>query len=422
MEQATPENSTLGVAIIGAGERGIYFIGSRMAEMAAETGLRIVGVHDRLADRMEFGAHHLNKIYQKNGTDWETQSFGDMAELINHPEVDLVLVTTHTNAHREPSIAALEAGKKVYLDKPISVTLDDAEAIYVAEQKANSPVMMGFTRRYEASWREAVRHLEEGAIGDLQMVLLRSVIPYTRYLQLWHRDQSLSGGAINDKCSHHFDVLNWLAKSDLQSLTAVGGRSSIFKPDPTAPKRCSECDRVCAYRRHDTLIDQEEGSAQVPNPSWVNAEDVRDRNDNCVYLPGADIDDHAIVALAYENGVKANLFFTLFGPWAKDQETLELVGSTGRLRLERSSGTIDLVTDHGKKHRVYKVNNPDKGSSHYGADRQLVKSLRAFADGEAPTVGVREGIASLKMVLATQNSISNQGAFVSSAEMEASYA
>ncbi len=297
-----------------------------MAEMAAETGLRIVGLHDRLPDRMEFGCQHINQIYQKNDTGCEATSFDDMAALINHPDVDLVLVTTHTNAHREPTIMALEAGKKVYLDKPISVTLEDAEAIHAAEKRVKSPVMMGFTRRYEASWREAVRHLEEGVIGDLQMVLLRSVIPYTRYLQLWHRDQSLSGGAINDKCSHHFDVLNWLAKSELQSLTAVGGRSSIFKPDPTAPKRCSECDRECAYRRHDTLIDKEEGSAEVPNPSWVDAEHVRDRNDNCVYLPGADIDDHAIVALAYENGVKANLFFTLFGPWAKDQETLELVG------------------------------------------------------------------------------------------------
>jgi predicted dehydrogenase len=422
MSNTSTPKPTIGVAIIGAGERGIYFIGSRMAEMAEETGLRIVGLHDRLADRMRFGCEHLNKIYAKNNVDCEVDAFADMAELIHHPDVDLVLVTTHTNAHREPTIMALEAGKKTYLDKPISVTLEDAEAIQEAELRCASPVLMGFTRRYEASWRAAVQHVEEGAIGDLQMVLLRSVIPYTRYMQLWHRDQSLSGGAINDKCSHHFDVLNWLAKSEVQSLTAVGGRSSIFKPDPTAPKRCSECDRTCAYRRHDTLIDQEEGSAVVPNPSWLEAEDVRDRNDNCVYLPGAEIDDHAIVAVAYENGVKANLFFTLFGPWAKDQETLELVGSTGRLRLERSSGTIDLVTDHGKKHRVYKVENPDKGSTHYGADRQLVKSLRAFADGEAPTVGVREGVRSLRMVLATQNSISQQGRVMSKAEMEVSYA
>ena len=403
---------TIGVAIIGAGERGVYFIGSRMAEMAAETGFRIVGVHDRLASRMEYASQHLNQLYQKDGIDQTVKCFVQLHDAVNDPDVDLVLVTTHTNAHREPTIAALEAGKKIYLDKPISVALDDALAIRTAELSAKSPIMMGFTRRYEATWLEAARLLQDGAIGSLQMLLLRSVIPYTRYLQLWHRDSSLSGGALNDKCSHHFDVLNWFAGSDCSALGAVGGRSGIFAPDPTAPARCRDCDRDCPYRRHETLIDKEEGSAQVPNPSWVEAENPRDRDDNCVYLPGADIDDHAIVTMSYQNGVKANLFFTIFGPWAKDQETLELLGSSGRLRLERSSGTIDLVSDYGRHQETIVIDNPDQSSSHYGADRRLVRDMKSFCEGKLSPVGVQEGIASLRMVIAAQESIRVGGQFM----------
>jgi predicted dehydrogenase len=67
------------------------------------------------------------------------------------------------------------------------VTLDDAEAIAAAEARSGQPIMMGFTRRYERPWIESVRLAHSGRIGDPQMVLLRSVIPYTRYLQLWHR-------------------------------------------------------------------------------------------------------------------------------------------------------------------------------------------------------------------------------------------
>ncbi len=393
-----------------------------MAEMAAETGLRIVGLHDRLPDRMEFGCQHINQIYQKNDTGCEATSFDDMAALINHPDVDLVLVTTHTNAHREPTIMALEAGKKVYLDKPISVTLEDAEAIHAAEKRVKSPVMMGFTRRYEASWREAVRHLEEGVIGDLQMVLLRSVIPYTRYLQLWHRDQSLSGGAINDKCSHHFDVLNWLAKSELQSLTAVGGRSSIFKPDPTAPKRCSECDRECAYRRHDTLIDKEEGSARCLTPVGLTRSMCATVTTIASICPVPTLMIMQLWHSPMRMVSKQTCFSPCLGRGPRTKKPWNWSGPPDGCGLSGRAAPLIWSLTMAKKHRVYKVSNPDKGSSHYGADRQLVKSLRAFADGEAPTVGVREGIASLKMVLATQHSISNHGAFVSGADMEVNYA
>ncbi|MEQ9247693.1 MAG: Gfo/Idh/MocA family oxidoreductase, partial [Nitratireductor sp.] len=192
MDVGSP-HSTVGVSIIGAGERGVYFVGTRMAEIAAETGFRIVGVHDALPDRARFAAEHLDAIYASCGIDHRVRVFDDLDEAVGTGAVNLVLVTTHTDAHRRPVEAAIAAGKRVYLDKPISVTLDDARAIHEAEERAGSSIMMGFTRRYERPWIEAARLAHTGAIGDPQMVLLRSVIPYTRYLQLWHRDNARSG-------------------------------------------------------------------------------------------------------------------------------------------------------------------------------------------------------------------------------------
>jgi predicted dehydrogenase len=404
-QTSTHRTDLRGVAIVGAGERGVYYVGARMAESAAETGLRIIGVHDRLPDRARLAAEHLTGLYAKAGIVHRVGVFSSAQAAAQAPGVDLVLVTTHTDAHREPVEIALRAGRRVYLDKPIAVTLEDALAIGAAESAAGRPVMMGFTRRYEAPWIETIRLAHAGAIGTPMMVLLRSVIPYTRYLQLWHRHQALSGGALNDKGSHHFDVLNWIARSPAVRVTAAGGRSALFAPDPTAPARCSECDRDCPYRRHETLIDRAEGVGRVPNESWLTAADPRDRNDNCVFLPGADIDDHAVVTVTYQSGLVACLFFAIFGPFAEDQETLEIVGSTGRLTMERHSGTIDLVADHGRRRESFRPEAPDRGSSHFGADLELVRTLRRFVDGETPPVGVQEGIASLRLVLAAQRSL-----------------
>ncbi|WP_336068845.1 Gfo/Idh/MocA family oxidoreductase [Nitratireductor rhodophyticola] len=418
MDVGSP-HSTVGVSIIGAGERGVYFVGTRMAEIAAETGFRIVGVHDALPDRARFAAEHLDAIYAGCGIDHRVRVFDDLDEAVGTGAVNLVLVTTHTDAHRRPVEAAIAAGKRVYLDKPISVTLDDARAIHEAEERAGSSIMMGFTRRYERPWIEAARLAHTGAIGDPQMVLLRSVIPYTRYLQLWHRDNARSGGALNDKGSHHFDVLNWIADAPAVSVSAVGGRSSIFTPDPDAPARCSECDRTCPYRRHETLVDRFEGVGRVANPSWSRARNIEHRNDNCVYLPGSDIDDHAVVSVRYANGMSACLFFAIFGPWAEDQETLEIVGSTGRLRMERHSGEIDLVADHGHRRETICFQDPDRGSTHFGADLQLVRTLRHFYGGEKPPVGVAEGVASLRMVLAAQKSLRENGQPINPQTLEA---
>lgn len=400
---------TIGVAIIGAGERGVYYVGSRMAELAAETGFRIVCVHDRLPERARLAAAHLDALYDAQGVDHRVRVAADLDGAVSDPEVGMVLVTTHTNAHLEPVRAAVRAGKRVYLDKPISVSLSDAEAIVAAEAEGGQPIMMGFTRRYERPWIDAIALSRTEATGTPRMVLLRSVIPYTRYLQLWHRTNAASGGAINDKGSHHFDVLNWIAGAEAVSVTAMGGRSSIFAPDPTAPARCSECDRDCPYRRHETLIDVAEGVGRVPNASWIDAAEPGDRNDNCVYLPGSDIDDHAVVTIRYDSGLVACLFFTIFGPFAEDQETLEIIGDKGRLRMERHSGQIDLVSQHGAKREVIEAGAANRDSSHFGADLELVRTMRRFVAGETPPAGVADGLASLRLVEAARKSMADQG-------------
>ena len=100
---------SIGVAVIGAGERGIYYVGSRMAELARETGFRIVAVHDRLPERAQMAARHLNAIYASQGLGPLARPAVSLAEAVSDPQVDLVIVTTHTNAHLEPVRVAAAA-------------------------------------------------------------------------------------------------------------------------------------------------------------------------------------------------------------------------------------------------------------------------------------------------------------------------
>lgn len=397
------------MGIIGLGDRGCFVLGARLRELQAETGLRIVALCDRNPQRIADAAAFLGGGGLDGEPDGDFHTYTDYRQLIDDPAVELVLITTHTFAHREPAIAALEAGKRVYLDKPISVEIEDAEAILAAERATGNPLIMGFTRRYEASWLTAAQLLRDGAIGDLQMMQIRSLIPYTRYLQMWHRERRYSGGALNDKSSHHLDVFNWLAGDRCESVVAMGGRSGIFAPDPTAPPYCAVCDRDCPYRREAGAAWNKEGSQVLDYPSWQSAASVLDRADTCVYLPGSDIADHTVATYHYRNGVTASLFWAIFGPPAEDQETLELLGSSGRLVLTRSTGQIELYSDYGRTHETIDARGADFESSHYGADLELVRALRRFVDGVEPPVGSAAGLASLRMIHATQASLDAGG-------------
>lgn len=395
----------VGIGIIGAGVRGVYCLGQAIAKLYDETHLFVTGVYDAITARGEEARDYLEQVYSEERIAREVRVYSDYQQMLDDDACRIVVVTSFTNSHREHVVAAIDAGKEVYLDKPIAVTISDASEIVRAAEAG--PLVMGFTRRYENAWIRAKQLLDGGAIGPLQMMQLNSIIPYSRYLQTWHRRRELSGGALNDKCSHHFDVFNWMSGETPEYLTAVGGRSSVFPVEEDAPESCRVCTRECPYRRDPQSTS--DGGFVLRFLSWATADEETAKVDTCVYAPGADIDDHAIVLIAYPSGIKASLFFSIFGPDTKDQETLTLVGERGKITLIRHEGLVTVDSDFGRTHEEYDCRGPDFETSHFGADLQLVRELRGFHDGQNPVATATDGFRSLEMVLAAQESIEKRG-------------
>ncbi len=421
---------TVKIGIIGAGERGVYTLGARMAERVHDEGFVVTALADIYPERLQEGKQFLEHKYHAADRQVDIKTYSDFHALIEDPEVELIMITSYTSKHIEAAIPALRSKKKVYLDKPIATRIEDSHAIIQVEKAEQNPLIMGFTRRYETTWRKAFDLLQAGSIGELQMILLRSVIPYSRYLQRWHRNRDLSGGALNDKASHHFDVFNWFSGGSPELLQAMGGRSSVFTPDPNAPKRCRECDRDCPYRVVPSETVKERGvfytlekeydddeAALFNQPSWYDAPTYDERADNCVYDPDADIFDHALVNVSYDNGIKATLFLSIFGPVAEDQETLELVGSSGRIKLVRNTGQIDIVNEFGARHETIDASDKNLNSSHNGADIGLLKDIRGFCQGHTPVAQSTDGHLSLRMVHAAEKAIQSGGATIKMSEV-----
>lgn len=406
--------STLRVGIIGTGSRGITCIGRQIAEQSKELDITITAFCNRTESRMEIARDELNELAVASGNPPLSIRFHSTAQqLINDPEVDLIVITSPTAAHAEATIPALRSGKKVYLDKPIAHTLEDSIAIRNAEVEAGNPMIMGFTRRYETPWLKLREIVSSGKIGDLKMMLIRAVLPYSFYFQTWHRTRAVSGGALNDKGSHYTDVFNWfVGDAKATQVNAFGGRN-VFIEEEDTPEFCSVCDRDCPYRASEAMPDTQDQMKGAVDHSYETETDPLKRKDNCVYKSGADIFDHASIHYQYNNGVVANIFYNVYGPQADDEETLELVGTKGRIILTRLRGEIDIVTDYGEKsHEVIECKSEDFETSHFGADRKLVQEIAAFGRGEQSTVDGAYGLEATRMILAAMKSIDEGGVTV----------
>ncbi len=403
-------DSTIGVGIIGLGVRGLDSIARNMVTLYPEIKLKITALCDRNPERIEEAQDYLQARYARHGVEIKPTHYINGLDLVDDPAVELIIITSITDTHRWFAVPALRSGKKVYCDKPLAHNVEDAVAIVEAETETENELIMGFTRRYESSWVKAYQLLQDGVIGDLAMIQVRNIIPYHRYLSAWWRRREWSGGALNDKGSHIFDVFNWFSGSRAQKVQGFGGRSMI-QTEPDGPQRCHTCDRDCPYRRRSTETGLPISSDLMmhASSSWLQESEEKYIDDICVYAPGSDLYHNGSIHFSYQNGVIASYFYTIFGPPAKDEETLELVGNKGRIILTRHTGELDIVSDYGRTHQVLDCRDENFTDSHFGADIAMVKELNSFCLGTPPAVSARAGLEATRMVMAALKSMDSDG-------------
>jgi myo-inositol 2-dehydrogenase / D-chiro-inositol 1-dehydrogenase len=150
----------VGVGLIGSGRMGAFH-----AETVARRvpGARLVAVADPApgaADRLT-GALGGGRAYT------------DVAQLWADPDVDAVVIAAPARSHADLVVAASAAGKHVFCEKPMAVTLADADRAIDAARSAGVVLQVGFNRRFAADWRAARDLLDDGALGTPR--LLRSL-------------------------------------------------------------------------------------------------------------------------------------------------------------------------------------------------------------------------------------------------------
>jgi myo-inositol 2-dehydrogenase/D-chiro-inositol 1-dehydrogenase len=134
-------------------------------------------------------------------------------------DVDAVLIASSTNTHADLLSGALQAGKPIYCEKPIDLDINRVKTVVQQARQTDLPILIGFSRRYDANHLGVRQALQNGEIGKLEMMHITARDPKPPALSYI----KVSGGQYRDQTIHFFDMLRWLAGEDPLEVYAAGG-------------------------------------------------------------------------------------------------------------------------------------------------------------------------------------------------------
>lgn len=149
----------------------------------------------------------------------------DAAELLADPDIDGVVIAAPAGAHTDLVVAAASAGKAVFVEKPMALTLADADRAIAAAQEAGVPLQVGFNRRFAHDFAAAGRAVREGRIGTPQ--LMRSL---TRDPELADPAAVKPWTIFLETLIHDFDTLNWF-NAGARPTEVVAFADALVAPD-----------------------------------------------------------------------------------------------------------------------------------------------------------------------------------------------
>jgi predicted dehydrogenase len=245
---------------------------------------RLVAVCGRNQEAVAEAAHRYG--YEGYYTDWRKMLEDDRIQLFDNGGPN--------NMHAEPCIAAAQAGKHVFCEKPLARTAEEARRMLDAVTRAGIKHMVAFNYRFVPAIRQARNLIESGALGQIYhyraVYLQEWIMAHHNTSKIWRLDKNVAGsGALGDLGAHIIDLGRFLV-GEMKSVSAMTRTFIDERP-----------------------LSDGSGTGKV------------------------DVDDAFVAAVEFENGAIGTLEATRFASGRKNYEVLEINGEKGSIRfnLER---------------------------------------------------------------------------------------
>lgn len=172
----------------------------------------------------------LEAAARDDGCDFITD---DWRQVVDHPDVDLLMVTTPDRLHHEAVMAGIRAGKHIFCDKPVGANSRESYEMWKACRDAKLAHFVPFWSRYVSLFGRVREIVKAGTLGEIKVIMYRwhnprpANMPFT-----WRDDASLSAaGSIADVGSHAYDTVRWIVGSEARRVLTHADVITPAKPD-----------------------------------------------------------------------------------------------------------------------------------------------------------------------------------------------
>lgn len=197
----------LRVGVIGAGSIANMHLKSYLANPDVE----LVGIHDLNPERARAQAERYGAAH----------AFENLEEMLARPDIDAVSICTWNDSHAELAVAALDAGKHVLVEKPLSKTVAQAEAIAAAAARSGTKVQVGFVRRFSSNAKVLKSFIDAGELGEIYFAKATNIRRIGNPGG-WFADSARSGGGPLIDIGVHVLDLCWYMMGSPKATTVSG--------------------------------------------------------------------------------------------------------------------------------------------------------------------------------------------------------
>ncbi|MCC7519427.1 MAG: Gfo/Idh/MocA family oxidoreductase [Verrucomicrobiae bacterium] len=396
----------LAVAVFGAGGRGVHF-GELLAKIPTQT---------RVAAVAEPRAAYREAFAKKHGLG-EGAVFKDWREFLARPKsCDAVIVATMDREHVEPSVAALDQGYDLLLEKPMAVTIEDCRAIEAAQRRSKRAVAVCHSLRYHKAFATLKNLLDEGRIGKLVSLDQLEAVAFLHQAHSfvrgnWGREAESTFMLMAKSC-HDVDYICHLVGAPCLRVSSFGSLS-YFRPEH-APKgsteRCTDgcaVEETCPYSaiRHYVNGNREIWPATAVSPDHSHAAHLeairKGPYGRCVWRAGNDVVDHQVVAMEFKGGITATFTMTAFTQTGGRK--IRLHGTEGEMEFFENRIVVRPFASGNTEEILVK----EEEGGHGGGDDRVVRAwLRAIREKKAGLIltNAQESLRSHTVVFAAEKS------------------
>lgn len=232
-------SDTIKIALVGCGDRGT---GAAVQALSTKFNLKLVAMADAFQDRLEGSYTNLKtKFSDKVDVPKDRQFVGFEGYLKAIALADVVLLATPPGFRPMHFEEAIKQGKHVFMEKPVAVDAAGIRKVIAAAEEAKKKklnVVVGLQRRYQTNYREAIKRIQDGAIGDIvsgqvfwnsggvwvrPRVARQTEMEYQ--MRNWYYFNWLCGDHIVEQHVHNIDIANWVKGDHPVSIQGTGSRA-----------------------------------------------------------------------------------------------------------------------------------------------------------------------------------------------------